>query len=112
MKKSTMLVCAFMALLTLVGCSSISNDSASGNVTPIITIHKKEYVASDTIVSVLPTGYEYIGDLPDDATNETGLSGCKMYAVKELNTLSEFYLYQKTFIGQQQWSYVRWILHE
>lgn len=121
MKKSTMLICAFMALLTLAGCSSISNDSTSGNTMPVITIYNKDYIASDMVVSELPTGYEYIGDLPDDAANDTGLAGCKMYAIKELNSLSDFYLYQETesitnesatSTEQPQWNYVRWVLHE
>lgn len=121
MKKSTMFICAFMALLTLAGCSNISNDSTSGGIMPIITIYNKDYISSDMVVSELPAGYEYIGDLPDDAANDTGFAGCKMYAIKELNSLSDFYLYQETenitnesetSTEQPQWNYVRWVLYE
>lgn len=121
MKKSTMLICVLMVLLTLASCSSESNESPSGDTMSIITIYNKDYIASDRVASELPSGYEYIGDLPEDAANDTGLAGCKMYAVKELNSLSVFYLYQEIEsttneneapTKQPQWNYVRWVLHE
>ena len=72
-------------------------------------------------VNELPEGYEYIGDLSEDAANDTGLAGCKMYAVKEKNSFEDFYLYQEcgTPISedtvdttQRQWAYVQWVVAE
>ena len=121
MKKSIMLICSLAALLALTGCTSKSNDTISGDTMQIITIYNRDYIASDTTISELPSGYQYIGELPEEAANDTGLGGCKMYVVKELNNLTDFYLYQEYGNGsgegensskQTQGSYVHCILME
>ena len=48
------------------------------------------YIAPYMPVNELPEGYEYIGDLSEDAASDTGLAGCKMYAVKEKNSFEDF----------------------
>ena len=72
-------------------------------------------------VDELPEGYEYIGDVPEGAANDAALEGCRIYAVKEESSVTDFYLYQEcgTPISkdtvdttQRQWAYVRWVLPE
>ena len=79
------------------------------------------YIAPYMPVNELPEGYEYIGDLSEDAASDTGLAGCKMYAVKEKNSLEDFYLYQEcgtpvsedtVDTTQRQWAYVQWVVAE
>lgn len=93
-------------------------EPACGDTAPAITIQGKNYYAPHMPVDELPEGYEYIGDLPKDAANDTGLEGCKMYAVKELDSFPDFYLYQECGTpidentvdpSQRQWAYVQWI---
>nr|WP_325297317.1 hypothetical protein [uncultured Dysosmobacter sp.] len=121
MKKGIVLICVLASLSIFSSCTSPKNDTRTGGTMPIITIYNRDYTASDTIVSELPSGYEYIGDLPKEASNDTGFEGCKMYAIKELNSLTDFYLYQKSentsdkkdaSTEQSQWHYVQWVLCE
>lgn len=121
MKKGVVLICVLASLSIFSGCTSNKNDTRTGGTMPIITIYNRDYTASDMTVSELPLGYEYIGDLPKEASNDTGLEGCKMYAIKELNSLADFYLYQESentsdkkdaSTEQSQWHYVQWVLCE
>lgn len=90
MKKGIVLICVLASLSIFSGCTSNKNDTRTGGTMPIITIYNRDYTASDMTVSELPLGYEYIGDLPKEASNDTGLEGCKMYAIKELNSLGNY----------------------
>ena len=47
----------------------------------MLILHDKNYVASYMPVDELPDGYEYIGELAKEQANDTGLEGCKMYAL-------------------------------
>lgn len=97
-----------------------AKNEVTGEHPPTIIIFGRNYVAN-RIVSELPEGYEYVGDLSEDEANNTGLAGCKMYAVKEKDSFHEFYLYQecKAPINentadstQLQWAYTQWIVSE
>lgn len=102
MRKYTISVLGLALILIFVSRSSHENEddiggkATTGDLPPMITIFDKNYVAPYMPVDELPDGYEYIGDLPEEFANDTGLAGCKMYAIKEFNTL-------------RQWAYVRWI---
>lgn len=87
----------------------------------MITMYGKNYIAPYMPVDKLPDEYEYIGELSEDAANDTGLAGCKMYVVAEKDSLLDFYLYQEcgTPISidtvdntQRQMAYVQWVLTE
>ena len=123
-RKYTILVLGLILILVFVSCSSHENKDdmggkvASGDFPPMITIFDKNYVAPYMSVDELPDGYEYIGDLPEESANDTGLAGCKIYAVKELDSFPDFYLYQEcgTPVSEdtvdntlRQWAYVQWI---
>lgn len=116
MKKLIVIVLCLMLAFSLIGCGA--KESPVGDRPPMITIYGKNFMASHMPISELPEDYKYIGELPEEAANDTGLAGCKMYAVTELDTLSDFYLFQEcgTPISgntvdstQRQWAYVQWI---
>lgn len=109
-----------LTITLLVGCGSNTN-APSGDLPPMITLFDKNYVAPYLPVNELPDGYEYIGDLTEEQANDTGLAGCRMYAITESDSLSDIYVYQEcgTPIDENtldstklQWAYVQWIVSE
>ena len=63
---------------------------------PMIDMYGQKYVAPNMPVNELPQGYTYLGELSKEQANGTGLEGCKMYAVTELDSIPDFYLYRNT----------------
>ncbi len=121
MKRLIALVLMLTFAFTLAGCTSQQAETKTGDTAPTITIYEKNYVAPYMPVDELPDGYTYIGDLSEEDANDTGLAGCKMYVIKELDSLSDFYLYQEcgtpidestVDTTQLQWAYVQWVLSE
>ena len=121
MKKLAGFILTLAIAMALAGCSIDENTEKSGDTAPAITLYGRQYAAPDMPIDELPDGYEYIGDLPENAANDTGLAGCKMYAVKELDSFPDFYLYQEcgtpidgntVDATQLQWAYVQWILSD
>lgn len=64
----------------------------------------------------LPDGYVYVGELSDEAANDTGLNGCKYYANPDVPDI--VYVYQEcgTPVSRdtvdtmrRQWAYVQWV---
>lgn len=107
-----------IAIMFLHGCGS-SEAVSSGDLPPMLILHDKNYVASYMPVDELPDGYEYIGELAKEQANDTGLEGCKMYAVMGLDSPSDIYVYQEcgTPIDENtidmtklQWAYMQWIV--
>ncbi len=105
-------------MLFLVGCGS-NKDISSSDLPPMITLYDRDYVAPYMPVNELPDGYEYIGELAEEQANDTGLAGCKMYAIIERDSLSDFYVYQEcgTPIDEStidttklQWAYMQWVV--
>ena len=93
----------------------------ANDVAPMIDIYGQKYVAPYMPVEKLPEGYTYLGELQKTEANGTGLEGCKMYAVAELNSIPDFYLYQEcgTPIDENtidstkiQWAYMQWVKAE
>lgn len=120
MKRYTILVLGLVFILTFAGCSTRQGEIRPAPA-PMITIDGNNYFTPYMPVDELPDGYEYIGDLPEEATNNTKLAGCKMYAIKELDSYPDFYLYQEcgTPVSEdtvdntlRQWAYVQWICSE
>ena len=121
MKKNLSVILMATCILLLIGCNKQQNVEAPNTPAPSIVIYNQHFYAPHMPVSELPEGYEYIGVLPEDAANGTGLEGCKMYAIKEKDSFCDFYLYQEcgTPIGnntvdatKRQWAYVHWSLRE
>lgn len=90
----------------------------AGALPPKLTIYGSDYYAPYMPVDELPDGYEFIGELTEEQAKDTGLAGCKIYAIPERNSFDRFYLYQEcgTPIGEntvdqemRQWAYVEWI---
>lgn len=116
MKKYAVFVLGVIYILTLAGCATRQGEMRPATA-PMITINGNNYFAPYMPVDELPNGYEYIGDLPEECANDTGLAGCKMYGIKELDSFPDFYLYQEcgTPISEdtmdrslRQWAYVQW----
>ena len=121
MKKFLSVIFMATCIFLLVGCNNQKNVEAPNTPAPSIVIYNQHFYAPNMPVSELPEGYEYIGELPENAANGTGLEGCKMYAMKEMDSLRDFYLYQEcgTPIGnntvdttKRQWAYVHWQVKE
>ena len=120
MKKLSVILMVTCILL-LVGCNKQQNVEAPNTPAPSIVIYNQHFYVPPMPVNEVPEGYVYIGVLPKDAANGTGLEGCKMYAIKETDSFCDFYLYQEcgTPIGnntvdatKRQWAYVHWSLRE
>ena len=121
MKKFLSVIFMATCIFLLVGCNNQKNVEAPNTPAPIIVIYNQHFYAPNMPVSELPEGYEYIGELPEDAANGTGLEGCKMYAMKEMDSLRDFYLYQEcgtpidnntVDATKRQWAYVHWQVKE
>lgn len=108
---------ALALALLLAGCGN-RPEADTGALPPTITINGYQYVAQYMPVDELPGGYAYLGELSAEDANDTGLEGCKMYAVLEKNSFTDFYLYQECGTPieentldpeQRQWAYVQWV---
>lgn len=114
-------ICAALVLglafvFGLTGCSAPESEAASWDTSPMIVIDGGNFLAPSMPVDELPEWYEYIGELSEEAANDTGLAGCSMYAETERG-FADFYLYQEcgTPVSEDtvdntrlQWAYVRW----
>lgn len=118
MKKIMSLVLVLMMLLTFSSCAENTNSQTKEVLPPMIDMHGQKYVAPHMPVDELPEGYTYYGKLTEEQANGTGLEGHKIYALKELDSITDFYLYQEcgTPIDENsvdnekiQWAYVQWI---
>lgn len=121
MKKIFSVILMATWILLLVGCSKQPDVDAPNAPAPSIVIDNQHFYAPNMPVSELPEGYVYIGVLPEEAANGTGLEGYKMYAIEGKNNFGDFYLYQEcgTPIDnntvdntKRQWAYVHWSLKE
>lgn len=100
----------------MTGCSAPDSGAVNWDTPPTIVIDGGNFLAPSMPVDALPEGYEYIGELSEEAANDTGLAGCSMYAETE-SGFADFYLYQEcgTPVSEDtvdnfrlQWAYVRW----
>ena len=121
MKKPIIWISVLIIVFSLAGCSFGNKSSETGDLPPTITLFDRNYVAPYMPVEDVPDEYTYIGDLSEETANDTGLAGCKMYAVKEKDSFDDFYLYQEcgtpidgntVDTTQLQWAYVQWIVSE
>ena len=112
--KRILLALGIIMLLAISGCEN----KPEIELPPMIDMAGQKYVAPNMPVDELPDGYTYLGELTEEQANGTGLEGCKMYAITELDSIPDFYLYQKcgtpidnyTIDNEKiQWAYVQWI---
>ena len=89
------IVSLLLSLFLIVAFSGCHNSVDTGDMPPMIDMYGQKYVAPNMPVNELPQGYTYLGELSKEQANGTGLEGCKMYAVTELNSIPDFYLYQE-----------------
>ncbi len=117
MKKIMPLMLVLIMLLAFSGCGN-KPETKTGDLPPMIDMAGQKYVAFNMPVDELPEGFTYMGELTEKQANGTGLEGCKMYALIELDSIPDFYLYQEcgTPIDENtvdsektQWAYVQWI---
>ena len=120
MKKILPLVLLLAVVLSFSGCGNQVKNKPPYEIMlpPMIDIYGQKYTAVDMPVKELPDGYTYLGELTKEEAYTTGLEGCKMFVVAELNSIPDFYLYQEcgTPIDEstidttkKQWAYVKWI---
>ena len=122
MKKRMVIVWTAVCMLLFAACGYQEPKQADvGTPEPGIIICDRTYYVQIMPVNELPEGYEYIGDLSEEAANNTGLEGHKMYAAADKECFADFYLYQEcgTPVGeneidttQRQWAYLHWVLPE
>ena len=120
MKRIVSVIFMVACILLPAGCGKPQAEEPN-TPAPGIVINNQHFYAPSMPVSELPEGYEYIGVLSKDAANGTGLEGCKLYAIKEMDRFQDFYLYQEcgTPVGnntvdteKRQWAYVHWEAEE
>jgi hypothetical protein len=122
MKRIFALALALGIVLSLVSCSKTQPEEEArteilSDIAPTILIGDRKFNAPGMPVNELPEGYDYIGDLSEEAAYNTGLAGTPMYA-ESSEDFVDFYLYQEcgTPVSedtvdntQLQMAYVHWI---
>mgnify|MGYP001083054025 CR=1 FL=1 len=87
---------------------------------PKIVLNGQDYFANEAvIVSELPDGYSYAGELTDQEKEFAYINGAKYYLPMGTESIDDFYVYQEcgTPVSEQeidntkrQWAYVKWSL--
>ena len=81
------IISLLLSLFLIVAFSGCHNSVDTGDMPPMIDMYGQKYVAPNMPVNELPQGYTYLGELSKEQANGTGLEGCKMYAVTELDSI-------------------------
>lgn len=114
MKRLTAVALVLACVFGLMGCAAPTPEWDSP---PTIMLFGGEYVSPFPPVESLPEEYCYLRDLTEEEANDTGLEGCALYVIPEMDSLSSFFLYQEcgTVVAegmvdetQRQWAYVQW----
>lgn len=84
------IISLLLSLFLIVAFSGCHNSVDTGDMPPMIDMYGQKYVAPNMPVNELPQGYTYLGELSKEQANGTGLEGCKMYAVTELDSIPDF----------------------
>ena len=124
MKKMLAFLISILCVISMVGCGS----NARGNIrtdkpyagAPKILLNGQDYFANEAvIVSELPDGYSYAGELTDQEKEFAYINGEKYYLPIGTEAIEDFYVYQEcgTPVSEQeidntkrQWAYVKWSL--
>ena len=124
MKKMLAFLISILCVISMVGCGSNARGNTSNDKpysgAPKIVITGQDYFANEpVIVSELPDGYSYAGELTDQEKEFAYINGAKYYLPMGTESIDDFYVYQEcgTPVSEQeidntkrQWAYVKWSL--
>ena len=119
MKKVIAFVLSTICVFSLVGCGikTSKNTDTKKYYIPVIVLNGQVYVARGDIVSELPDGYSYAGELTEEEKQYAYIDGSKYYIKDGAETINEIYVYQEcgtpTSPGyvdnfKRQWAYAKW----
>ena len=124
MKKMLAFLISILCVISMVGCGSNARGNTSNDKpysgAPKIVLNGQNYVANESvIVSELPDGYSYAGELTDQEKEFAYINGAKYYLPMGTESIDDFYVYQEcgTPVSEQeidntkrQRAYVKWSL--
>ena len=124
MKKMLAFLISILCVISMVGCGSNARGNTSNDKpysgAPKIVLNGQDYFANEAvIVSELPYGYSYAGELTDQEKEFAYINGAKYYLPMGTESIDDFYVYQEcgTPVSEQeidntkrQWAYVKWSL--
>ena len=124
MKKMLAFLISILCVISMVGCGSNARGNTSNDKpysgAPKIVLSGPDYFANEAvIVSELPDGYSYAGELTDQEKEFAYINGAKYYLPMGTESIDDFYVYQEcgTPVSEQeidntkrQWAYVKWSL--
>ena len=124
MKKMLAFLISILCVISMVGCGSNARGNTSNDKpysgAPKIVLNGQYYFANEAvIVSELPDGYSYAGELTDQEKEFAYINGAKYYLPMGTESIDDFYVYQEcgTPVSEQeidntkrQWAYVKWSL--
>lgn len=124
MKKMLAFLISILCVISMVGCGSNARGNTSNDKpysgAPKIVLNGQDYFANEAvIVSELPDGYSYAGELTDQEKEFAYINGAKYYLHMGTESIDDFYVYQEcgTPVSEQeidntkrQWAYVKWSL--
>ena len=124
MKKMLAFLISILCVISMVGCGSNARGNTSNDTrysgAPKIVLNGQDYFADEAvIVSELPDGYSYAGELTDQEKEFAYINGAKYYLPMGTESIDDFYVYQEcgTPVSEQeidntkrQWAYVKWSL--
>lgn len=115
---------SILCVISMVGCGSNARGNTSNDKpysgAPKIVLNGQDYFANEAvIVSELPDGYSYAGELTDQEKEFAYINGAKYYLPMGTESIDDFYVYQEcgTPVSEQeidntkrQRAYVKWSL--
>ena len=124
MKKMLAFLIGILCVISMVGCGSNARGNTSNDKpysgAPKIVLNGQDYFANEAvIVSELPDGYSYAGELTDQEKEFAYINGAKYYLPMGTESIDDFYVYQECGkpVSEQeidntkrQWAYVKWSL--
>ena len=122
MKKLMTFVLVILCVFLLISCGmEISNDLDSQMQylgAPKIVLNGYNYFANGLeIVSELPEGYSFAGELSDEEKQYAYINGSKYYTQEDVEIIDDFYVLQECGTPtspahadnfKRQWAYVKW----
>lgn len=111
---------ALFACILAVGLVACNN--GEGEPAPMIVIDGNNYFAYNLeILTELPEGYVYSGELSEEELKYASIEGNQYYTQENQDVMTDFFVYQEcgtrvdeTLVdsAQRQWAYLKWILAE
>ena len=109
MKKMLAFLISILCVISMVGCGSNARGNTSNDKpysgAPKIVLNGQDYFANEAvIVSELPDGYSYAGELTDQEKEFAYINGAKYYLPMGTESIDDFYVYQEcgTPVSEQE----------